>query len=99
LPFWVAQLPGTPAVLVWNNFTVPVVTGMPLDVTVITADAAENCGTLAEGAKLSVVTVDGGGAPTSVAVLVKSTSAAEALKIEIVRFIKDPLNWFVSKES
>jgi hypothetical protein len=42
--------------LAWYNLTVPEVTGRPPEVTVTTADAAENCGTLAEGTKLSVVT-------------------------------------------
>jgi len=88
LPFWVAQLPGTPWVLVWYNFTVPEVTGNPPDVTVITADAGENCATLAEGTKLSVVKVDGG-LPADTAVLARSRSAAGPLKLEIIdSFIK-----------
>jgi hypothetical protein len=77
--------------LVWNSFTVPEVTGKPPDVTVITADAAENCGTVAEGLKLSVVTVESGG-PASIVALAKSMSAAGPPKIEIIRFIKNPPN-------
>jgi len=66
---------------------VPEVTGAPFEVTVITAEAAENCGTLAEGLKLSVVTVDGGGA-ANIAVLARSITAARPLEIETVFFIK-----------
>jgi hypothetical protein len=63
--------------------TVPEVTGRPAEVTVITAEAAENCVTLAEGTKLSVVTVGGGGPPANIAVPASSISAAGPLKIEI----------------
>ena len=67
----------------------PEFTGKPPDVTVITAEAAENCGTLAEGTKLSVVTVGDGG-PANIVALVKSMSAAGPPKIDIIRFIKNP---------
>ena len=51
----------------------PVVTGTFKDVTVITADAGENCVTLAEGTKLNVVTVAGFAA--YIVALARSTSA------------------------
>jgi hypothetical protein len=66
------------------------VTGRPPEVTVTTADAAENCGTLAEGTKLSVVTV-AGGLPAKIAVLARSISTAgRRIEIEINEFIISP---------
>jgi hypothetical protein len=83
-PFCVAQLPGTPAVLVWNSLTVPLVTGEPPAVTVTTAEAAESCGTLAEGLKLSVVIVAGGASyPNAIEVASSIVAAGPAIVLNV----------------